>query len=108
MFDPAEVQLALDILPDDTTLQIAADRLQGLAHPSRIKALMSLSAAELCVGDIAVLVGLSLSATSTMLKQLRALGFIATRSAGKQTYYRLVSKDVPRILEISLSDVPGA
>ena len=99
VFDPEEVTHVLDILPDDDVLQEAADRLSGLGHPSRLKAVIALSVSELCVGDIAAIVGLSLSATSTLLKQLRSLGFLTTRSAGKQTYYRMASPLPQQLLE---------
>jgi hypothetical protein len=46
--------------------------------------------------------GLSLSATSTMLKQLRNLGFVATRHAGKQTYYRMASGMPKQVLDVLL------
>lgn len=100
VFDPESVESVLDVMPDEETLQLAADRLQGLAHPSRLKALIALSVAELCVGDVAALVGLSLSATSTMLKQLRALGYLSTRGVGKQTYYRVSSKAPQQVMEV--------
>lgn len=97
VFDPEHVERVLDALPDAATLSLAADRLQGLAHPSRLQALIALSIAELCVGDIAAVLGLSLSATSTMLKQLRSLGYVTMRHAGKQTYYRVAST-LPRAI----------
>jgi len=90
-------------MPDDDVLQGAADRLQSLSHPSRLKALIALSVNDLCVGDIAAVVGLSLSATSTLLKQLRSAGFLSTRSAGKQVYYQ-INSDIPAsILEVIFS-----
>jgi DNA-binding transcriptional ArsR family regulator len=104
VFDPDAVESVLDVLPDEDQLQMAADRLSGLGHPSRLRALIALSVAELCVGDIAAIVGLSLSATSTMLKQLRSLGFLATRSAGKQTYYRLASAIPGALMESAFAE----
>lgn len=95
VFDPENVERVLDTMPAPDRIARASDRLQGLAHPSRIQAMLALAASELCVGDVAAVLGLSLSATSTMLKTLRNLGFVATRHAGKQTYYRLAS-DLPR------------
>ena len=103
VFDPDAVESVLDVMPDEDTLLMAADRLSGLGHPSRLRALIALSVAELCVGDIAAIVGLSLSATSTMLKQLRSLGFLATRSAGKQTYYRLASGIPTGLMEVAFA-----
>jgi ArsR family transcriptional regulator, lead/cadmium/zinc/bismuth-responsive transcriptional repressor len=99
VFDPENVERALDALPQGEVIARAADRMQGLAHPTRIQALLALSASELCVGDMAAILSLSLSATSTMLKQLRSLGFVATRHAGKQTYYRLASPIPKAILD---------
>lgn len=100
VFDPDSVEAVFDVMPDEETLQGTADRLQGLAHPSRLRALIALSVAELCVGDVAAIVGLSLSATSTMLKQLRSLGYLATRGVGKQTYYRISSETPRRVMEV--------
>ncbi len=103
VFDPERVEKVLDAMPDRDALSRAADRLQGLAHPSRLQALLALSVAELCVGDVAAVLGLSLSATSTMLKQLRSLGYVATRHAGKQTYYRSTSRAPQAVLDVVLA-----
>lgn len=109
VFDPENVERVLDAMPAPDKIVRAADRLQGLAHPSRVQAMIALSASELCVGDVAAVLGLSLSATSTMLKQMRGLGFVATRHAGKQTYYRM-SSQVPRaVLDVlfKLDEAPA-
>jgi ArsR family transcriptional regulator len=91
VFDPENVEKVLEAMPPAEAIARMADRLQGLAHPTRVQTLLALSTSELCVGDVAAVLNLSLSATSTMLKQLRNLGFVSTRHAGKQTYYRLAS-----------------
>ena len=100
VFDPQHVESVLELMPEDDLLQEASGRLQALAHPSRLKALIALSVSDLCVGDIAAIVGLSLSATSTLLKQLRSVGFLTTRSAGKQIYYQINSEIPESILEV--------
>ena len=102
VFDPQNVERVLDAMPTQERILRAADRLQGLAHPSRVQAMLALSASELCVGDVSAVLGLSLSATSTMLKQLRNLGFVATRHAGKQTYYRTASTAPKAVLDVLL------
>ena len=104
VFDPDSVEKVLDVMPDEDALLEAADRLSGLGHPSRLKAIIALSVSELCVGDIAAVAGLSLSATSTMLKQLRALGFLSSRSAGKLTYYRISSSIPQGMLELAFAE----
>lgn len=103
VFDPDNVERVLDAMPTQDVIVRAADRLQGLAHPSRVQAMVALAASELCVGDVAAVLGLSLSATSTMLKQMRGLGFVATRHAGKQTYYRMSSTVPKAVLDVLFS-----
>lgn len=107
VFDPDAVEKVLDVLPAKETVARLADRIAGLSTTSRLEALIALQAAELCVGDVSAVLGLSMSATSTMLKQLRALNLVATRHAGKQTYYRLSDKRVPALLDLArgLDDV---
>jgi DNA-binding transcriptional ArsR family regulator len=110
VFDPDSVEKVLDVLPPKETVTRLADRIAGLATTSRLEALIALQAAELCVGDVSAVLGLSMSATSTMLKQLRALNLIAIRHAGKQTYYRLSDKRVISLIELArgLDDVQTA
>lgn len=109
VFDPENVERVLDAMPSADRVLRAADRLGGLAHPSRVQAVCALSASELCVGDVAAVLGLSLSATSTMLKQLRGLGWLAVRHAGKQTYYRLSSTLPKAVLDLlfKLDETPA-
>lgn len=101
VFDPDAVEKVLDRLPPKDELGRAADRISGLASASRLEAMIALSTAELCVGDVSAVLGLSMSATSTMLKQLRALGFVSTRHAGKQTYYRAEDPRVAQLLALA-------
>jgi DNA-binding transcriptional ArsR family regulator len=107
VFDPDSVEKVLDVLPAKETVARLADRIAGMSTTSRLEALIALQAAELCVGDVSAVLGLSMSATSTMLKQLRALNLIAIRHAGKQTYYRLSDKRVLSLIELArgLDDV---
>ena len=105
--DREAIEKVLDVLPAKETVARLADRIAGLSTTSRLEALIALQAAELCVGDVSAVLGLSMSATSTMLKQLRTLNLVAIRHAGKQTYYRLADKRVPALLDLarSLDDV---
>jgi DNA-binding transcriptional ArsR family regulator len=85
------ISAAVQHLPPDDVVNRLVDLLQGLAHPQRLRVLVLLSHAEMCVGDIAEILNLSLSATSTMLKNLRQLGYVLHRQEGKQVYYRIAS-----------------
>lgn len=63
-----------------------------LADPSRARIvhLLAISNAELCVCDIALVLGMSVSALSHQLRFLRERGAVERRKAGRMAYYRLV------------------
>jgi len=108
VFDPENVEKVLDALPPRDEVARAADRLAGLGNASRLEALIALAQTELCVGDMAAVLSLSMSATSTMLKQLRSLGLIASRHAGKQIYYRLANEKAGELIELAFALDEGA
>jgi ArsR family transcriptional regulator len=63
-----------------------------LADPSRARIvhLLAIAEAELCVCDIALVLGMSVSALSHQLRFLRERGAVERRKAGRIVYYRLV------------------
>ncbi len=63
-----------------------------LADPSRARIvhLLAISARELCVCDIALVLGMSVSALSHQLRFLRERGAVERHKAGRMAYYRLV------------------
>ena len=65
-----------------------------LSDNTRTKILLSLSQGELCVCDIANVLGLSLSATSHQLRLLRNVGLVKYRSAGRMAFYCLSNKHI--------------
>ena len=66
-----------------------------LADATRCRVLHALSLAkELCVCDLALLVGLSESAMSHQLRILRSDGVVARRKVGRIVYYRLADDHV--------------
>lgn len=70
-----------------------------LADPSRTRLLHALTLTkELCVCDLALLVGISESATSHQLRALRDLRVVRARKAGRIVYYRLFDRHIRRVL----------
>lgn len=72
----------------------AADRLAALlallSDPVRLKILFALvSVDELCVGDLALALSVSMDQSSYALKQLRSAALVQTRRDGRVIYYRL-------------------
>jgi DNA-binding transcriptional ArsR family regulator len=61
-----------------------------LADPTRVRILFALvSVEELCVGDLALALEVSMDQSSYALKQLRSAGLVQTRRDGRVIYYRL-------------------
>ncbi|HEY5975794.1 MAG TPA: metalloregulator ArsR/SmtB family transcription factor [Geobacteraceae bacterium] len=77
-------------LPDEQDIRRVASLHRALADTTRLKILMALGQGELCVCDIAHVIGLSISATSHQLRQLRNLNLVTYRSDGRMVYYSLV------------------
>ncbi len=63
-----------------------------LADPSRARIvhLLAISTEALCVCDIALVLGMSVSALSHQLRFLRERGAVERRKAGRIVYYRLI------------------
>ena len=85
---PEVVEARADLPPPSESLGVA-DALKVLAHPGRLRVLMALEGRELCVCDLAHVLGISFSGMSQQLKQLRALGAVEFRAQGKLAYYRI-------------------
>lgn len=68
---------------------LLAEVFKAMGDPTRIKIINALYEAELCVCDIAYLLGMSQSAISHQLRVLRALKLIKNRKEGKIVYYSL-------------------
>ncbi len=72
--------------------QAVGDLFSTLADPSRARIvhLLAISERDLCVCDIALVLGMSVSALSHQLRFLRERGAVERRKAGRIAYYRLV------------------
>src|SRR6058998_3005301 len=62
---------------------------RALGDPTRSKLVYALSLGELCVSDLAVALGASLSATSHQLRILRDLDIVRARRSGRSQFYAL-------------------
>ena len=75
---------------------------KALGDPTRIKILYVLMENELCVCDIATLVGMTVSAISHQLRLLRNLKIVKFRKEGKMVYYSLDDEHITRLLEMGV------
>lgn len=82
-------------LPSDEALAGARVLFAALADRTRLRILHALSLAdELCVCDVAHVLGMSVASASHHLRKLRELKILKHRSDGKMAYYALSNRSV--------------
>lgn len=89
LVDSCKVNEARASLPTAQELRQAADAFRVLANPNRLRVMTALKGRELCVCDLREVLGISMSGTSQVLRELRNLGAVEFRVEGKLAYYRL-------------------
>lgn len=97
--DEGRVRRGRAALPPDSDVRGIAETFKVLAHPTRVKMIRALAGGELCVCEIAEVIGLSVSATSHQLHQLRDLRIVRSRSEGKLVHYSLQAPFVIALLD---------
>jgi ArsR family transcriptional regulator len=76
-----------------------------LADPSRAKIIHALSTEELCVCDIAAVLGISISAVSHQLRILRNMRLVKFRKESKMVYYSLDDEHIETLFHESLKHI---
>ena len=76
-----------------------AETFKILGDSTRIKIAFALSKEELCVCDIANLLGVSQSAVSHSLRVLRQMKLVKFRKEGKIAYYSLDDEHISNLLD---------
>lgn len=71
-----------------------ADVFKALGDPTRLRIILALHASELCVCDLAEVLGMSQSAISHQLRILRGLHLVRYRRAGREVFYSLDDEHV--------------
>jgi DNA-binding transcriptional ArsR family regulator len=89
------VAAAQAILPPERQLAIVVEMFGALADPTRARMLYALTTGELCVRDLALVVGVSESAVSHQLRLLRERRMIRSRRMGTTIYYALDNHHLP-------------
>jgi DNA-binding transcriptional ArsR family regulator len=87
--DPETVQLIQSSGPSEALLKLVFETFQALGDPTRLKILYALVKCEVCVRDLAILVGVSESAVSHQLRILRDRRLVTQRRKGNLIYYSL-------------------
>ncbi|MFQ5747521.1 MAG: ArsR/SmtB family transcription factor [Gemmatimonadota bacterium] len=99
------VRAAREERPDPEVLTYLADTFQVLASPTRLQIVGALARRELCVCDLAAVVGASPSAVSHHLRQLRQMKIVRYRKQGRMAFYRLDDEHISAMFDIGLQHV---
>jgi ArsR family transcriptional regulator len=88
-----------------TQIENVAALFQCLGNVTRARILHALFSGELCVCDLAQILGLSVSAISHQLRLLRSLQLVKFRKAGKMAYYSIDDEHVRSLFALGLDHV---
>lgn len=105
VIDRVKVERARQALPPSERLETLAETLRALGDPTRLLIVTALAAEELCVCDLATLVGVSRSAVSHSLRTLRQLQLVRYRKVGRIAYYSLDDGHVADLVRDGLQHV---
>lgn len=103
--DEERVGRAKKNMRSDRILAELADTFKVLGDATRVRILQALSMEELCVCDIAALVGATQSAISHQLRLLRAAKLVKFRKEGKMAYYSLDDDHIHNLFEEGIRHV---
>ena len=99
------VDNTLKKMPDSYTFRRLAEFFKILGDTTRAKILFALDQNEMCVCDIANVLGMSKSSISHQLSTLRRAGIVKCRREGKEVYYTLDDDHVQKLFELGLEHI---
>jgi len=103
--DEEHVEKARKALSPQREIVALAETFRNLGDPTRVKILQALTVEELCVCDLAKLLGVSESATSHQLRVLRSHRIVRFRKEGKMAYYSLDDEHIDTLMREALRHV---
>ena len=103
--DLARVRKIRSALVTPENVQGLADTFSALGDPTRVRILDALSHGELCVCDLAAVLGLSQSAVSHQLRLLRTIRLVKPRREGRIVFYSLDDQHIISIFRQTLQHV---
>lgn len=92
-------------MPDENELCDLSDFFKILGDSTRAKIISALDENEMCVCDLASLLGMTKSAISHQLSSLRRANLVKNRREGKNVFYSLADDHVQAIFEKGLDHI---
>lgn len=92
-------------MPEENVFNKLAEFFKILGDTTRVKILFALDQNEMCVCDIANVLGMSKSSISHQLGTLRRSGIVKCRKSGKEVFYMLDDNHVKEVFEIGTKHI---
>ena len=92
-------------IPSEDVLYDLTELFRVFGDSTRMRILYALFEAELCVCDIAALLGMTQSAISHQLRALKNVRLVRSRREGKTVYYSLADSHVRTMINQGLEHV---
>ena len=92
-------------MKSETAIQKLSETFKVLGDATRTKIIFALSQEELCVCDIANILGMTMSAVSHQLRVLRNMALVKYRKDGKIVYYALDDEHIKNLFDEGLRHV---
>ena len=105
LIHPEQVRQAQAGLLDSASARTLAETFEALADPNRLRLISALFGQELCVCDLAAVLGMSQSAVSHQLRYLRALRLVRSRKDGRVVYYNLDDDHIRDLFQRGLEHI---
>lgn len=91
--------------PSNQLINTLSDFFKIFGDTTRVKIMCALDKSEMCVGDISVILDMTVSAVSHQLKILREASLVKTKRQGKVVFYSLADEHVQRIIECGIEHI---
>ena len=92
-------------MPGEDTLYDLTELFRIFADSTRVRILYVLEVSEMCVCDLAVVLGMTQSAISHQLRALKNARLVKARRDGKTVFYSLADQHVKTILDQGLEHI---
>lgn len=99
------VKDTLSKMPEDDLFNKLAEFFKILGDTTRAKILFALDQNEMCVCDIANVLGMSKSSISHQLGTLRKMNIVKCRKQGKEVYYAMDDDHVQKLFELGIEHI---
>ena len=103
--DRERVEAVLCSLVERDQAEDVSNVFRVLSDPTRVAIIHALSLAELCNCDLASVLGISESAVSHQMRELRLMKLVTADKRGRMVYYRLSDTHIRHIFEDTLRHV---